>query len=141
MLTVSKVWRFPSFLLLVAPLNLVHLALNEQASMLDLLSNVGLRPKAQAPSIASRYHSSAMKTLRSLRRRFYVVVSGKVVGVFVDREFAVKVQSSELARYKFKTLLDALEFYNKKKAEGSLRIMRRSRDDEAIYGPLDEAIM
>ncbi|KAH6891812.1 hypothetical protein BKA70DRAFT_1441217 [Coprinopsis sp. MPI-PUGE-AT-0042] len=76
-----------------------------------------------------------------LRRRFYVVDSGKVVGVFVDREFAKQVQAGSSHRFKFNTLSEALNFYNKRKADGLLGIICRSRDDDAIYGPLDEAIM
>ncbi|KAH6903662.1 hypothetical protein BKA70DRAFT_1227593 [Coprinopsis sp. MPI-PUGE-AT-0042] len=61
---------------------------------------------------------------------FYVVTVGKVVGVFNDSDYRM---------YKFSTYRRARNYYYGEKQDRKLRVLRKGRDDDTIFGPIEDA--
>ncbi|KAH6897791.1 hypothetical protein BKA70DRAFT_1438047 [Coprinopsis sp. MPI-PUGE-AT-0042] len=72
---------------------------------------------------------------------WYVVTIGKVVGVFCDRDFVIRVRAEGHPVAKFKEFEEARRYYNQQKQLQNLRILRSGNDDERLYGNIAYATM
>ncbi|KAH6887831.1 hypothetical protein BKA70DRAFT_1235793 [Coprinopsis sp. MPI-PUGE-AT-0042] len=72
--------------------------------------------------------------------RFHVVSVGKVVGIFSDTKFVLKIQAPDVTDLWFSEYADASRMYNIIKSKARIRIVRVA-GDELVYGPAKEAII